>query len=304
MATKPSVAVVTGANRGIGYEVVRGLCKKFTGDVILCSREIKRGEDAVKKLKSEGLNPILHQLDIADESSIHKLKDYLTKHYSGCDLLINNAAIYHRPSKGSESVEKQVQVFKINYLATAKVCDILFPIIKNNGRVVNVSAMGGMLVSIKNGDIKRQLNDAELTREKLDELANTYLDQLSKGQDEFSNYAFFGSYVIAKVFLCALTWIQQCEMATDGRNIRVFATHPGFVITDMTGKRGQLTAEEGAKSTIFAALEDIKAEEGARKVLFENCNWVAWDDPQVKYLIWKFFASLVWEGISSLWRWW
>lgn len=298
-----SVAVVTGANRGIGYEVTRGLCKKFSGDVILCSRDIERGEEAVNKLKEEGLKPILHQLDISDESSVRKLKEYLVTNYSGLDLLINNAAIYHRPGRGEESIHKQIQVFKVNYLSTAKVCEILFPIIKNNGRVVNVSAMGGMLVSIKNGELKQTLNDPKLTREKLAELANTYLDQLSKGRDDFSNYAFFGSYVIAKVFLCALTWIQQREMANDVRNIKVFATHPGYVVTDMTGKRGQISAEEGAKSTLFAALEDIKMEDASRKVLFENCNWIAWDDPQVKYLIWKFFGSLVWDGISTLWRW-
>lgn len=300
-----AVAVVTGANRGIGYEVVRGLCKQFSGDVILCARDNQRGEEAINKLKEEGLQAKFHQLDITDESSVKNLKEYLLANYSGVDLLVNNAAIYHRPSSDPESKNKQIEVFKVNYLSTANVCDNLLPIVKNNGRVVNVSAMGGMLVSVRAGKLREILNDIELTRSKLDEMAHEYLDQLSKGQDQFSNYAFFGSYVIAKVFLCALTWIQQREMLIDSRKIRVFATHPGFVVTDMTSKLGELSAEEGAKSTLHAALADIKPEEGSRKVLFENCQWVAWDDPKVKYKIWKFFASAtvkgIASGISSLW---
>lgn len=294
-----AVAVVTGANRGIGFEVVRGLCKQFSGDVILCARDPQRGEEALDKLKTEGLTAKFHQLDITDDGSVNKLKEYLLANYSGVDILVNNAAIYHRPSKDPESTSKQIEVFKVNYMSTAKVCDNLLPIVKNNGRVVNVSAMGGMLVSVRAGKMREVLNDVELTRSKLNELAESYLDQLSKGKDEISNYAFFGSYVIAKVFLCALTWILQREMLIDSRKIRVFATHPGFVVTDMTSKLGELSAEEGAKSTLHAALADIKPEEGSRKVLFENCQWVSWDDPSVKYKIWKFFASATCRGIAS-----
>ena len=77
MVTK--VAVVTGSNRGIGYEVVRGLCKsdKFVGDVFVTSRDEAKGQEAVAQLAKEGLTAKCHQLDINDEASVKKLAAFL-----------------------------------------------------------------------------------------------------------------------------------------------------------------------------------------------------------------------------------
>ena len=76
MATgAPKVAVVTGSNKGIGFAIVEGLLKqKFPGDVYLTARDVKRGQDAVKKLNDLGLHPKFHQLDICDQSSIDAFK--------------------------------------------------------------------------------------------------------------------------------------------------------------------------------------------------------------------------------------
>lgn len=92
-STARRVAVVTGSNKGIGHAVVKALCKKFDGDVILCSRDVERGQVALKQLHDLGLNPVLHQLAIDDDSSILKLKEYLIAAYGGLDVLVNNAAI-------------------------------------------------------------------------------------------------------------------------------------------------------------------------------------------------------------------
>ena len=71
------VAVVTGANKGIGFAIVRGLCKQFDGDVFLTARDEGRGSAAVEELKKEGLNPKFHQLNLDDQSSIERLRDFL-----------------------------------------------------------------------------------------------------------------------------------------------------------------------------------------------------------------------------------
>ena len=99
------VAVVTGSNKGIGLAIVRSLCKKFDGDVVLTSRDEGRGNEAVAELKEkEGLNPVYHQLDITSRDSIEGLVTFIRHKYGGLDILINNAAIgYSWPSTGTNN---------------------------------------------------------------------------------------------------------------------------------------------------------------------------------------------------------
>lgn len=87
---------MTGSNKGIGFEVVKGLCEKFPGIVYLTARSTERGEAAVDKLKSLGLNPKFHQLDITNQNSIDEFRDYIKNTYGGFDLLINNAAVAYQ----------------------------------------------------------------------------------------------------------------------------------------------------------------------------------------------------------------
>ena len=87
------VAVVSGSNKGIGFAIVRALCQKFEGDVILTSRNEQRGAEAVKLLEAEGLKPKFHQLDIDNKESIEKLRADMQQQYGGIDVLVNNAGI-------------------------------------------------------------------------------------------------------------------------------------------------------------------------------------------------------------------
>ena len=93
MASTKRVAIVTGGNKGIGLAIVRSMCKKFDGDVILTSRDEGLGAAAVKQLENEGVKPLYHQLDITSSESIDNLKKYLQDKYGGLDFLINNAGI-------------------------------------------------------------------------------------------------------------------------------------------------------------------------------------------------------------------
>lgn len=87
------VAVVTGSNKGVGFAIVRALCKQFPGDVYLTARDTGRGQEAVAKLQEEGLCALFHQLDIDDLQSIRALRDFLKEKYGGLNVLVNNAGI-------------------------------------------------------------------------------------------------------------------------------------------------------------------------------------------------------------------
>ena len=93
MSSSNCVALVTGANKGIGFVIVRDLCRRFSGDVVLTARDEARGRAAVQQLQAEGLSPLFHQLDIDDRQSIRALRDFLRKEYGGLDVLVNNAGI-------------------------------------------------------------------------------------------------------------------------------------------------------------------------------------------------------------------
>lgn len=84
---------VTGGNKGIGFAIVKGLCKKFEGLVYLTARDVSRGEAAVAELKKLGFSPVFHQLDITNKTSIEKFRKHLQEKHGGLDILINNAAI-------------------------------------------------------------------------------------------------------------------------------------------------------------------------------------------------------------------
>lgn len=82
-AQQTRVAIVTGANKGIGLAIIRRMCKEFKGDVLLTARDESRGRRAVTQLQGEGLSPKFYQLDIVSRDSITKLKDFLDKNYGG-----------------------------------------------------------------------------------------------------------------------------------------------------------------------------------------------------------------------------
>ena len=117
---------VTGSNKGIGLAIVKELCSKFDGVVYLTSRDENRSEEAVEGLKKLGLNPHFHQLDINDESSVIRLRDYLRATYGGLDVLVNNAAILVEFGKGSDLSlgEKAKLTLETNFFHTMRASDI------------------------------------------------------------------------------------------------------------------------------------------------------------------------------------
>ena len=144
--TDMPVAVVTGSNKGIGLAIVRSLCQKYEGDVYLTSRDEGRGLAALEILRREGLEPKYHQLDICQEESVIKLRNFIKEKYGGIDILVNNAGIMIQSQ--SVGVEARPTV-ETNYWANKSVCHILFPVLNPGARVVNMSSAAGFLGHLK-----------------------------------------------------------------------------------------------------------------------------------------------------------
>jgi NAD(P)-dependent dehydrogenase (short-subunit alcohol dehydrogenase family) len=146
-----TVAVVTGGNRGIGFEVCRQLAG--TGmSVVLGSRVPERGEAAASRLRSEGLDVQAAQLDVADQAGVERFAASL----GACDVLVNNAATNYDPGARAAAADVDLvrETLETNLLGAWRTTLALLPLLERSphARVVMVSSGGGSLTGMTGGD--------------------------------------------------------------------------------------------------------------------------------------------------------
>lgn len=213
------VAVVTGGNKGIGFEICRGLLKKDF-EVVLTSRDEARGKAACSALKKEeGREPEYFKLDVTRPADIHSLADYLEKKYGRLDALVNNAGIF---------VEEQGSILScpVGKIQESLVTNVFGPILLAQALVPLMKKSGGRIVNLSSG-----------------------MGQLSEMDGEYPGYR------ISKTALNAVTRILHSELK--GSGILVNSMCPGWVKTDMGGENAPRTPEQGADTAVWlAALPD------------------------------------------------
>ncbi|KAK5647364.1 hypothetical protein RI129_002256 [Pyrocoelia pectoralis] len=264
---------VTGANKGIGYEIVKALCQRYNGHVYLTARNAIKGNAAACKLRKLGLYPIFHQLDIGDEESIKKFRDYITKHEGGIDLLFNNAGVSFNECTQAYAKEAE-NVINVNYFGTLHAVEILGPILRYGARIINTSSFFGHLSNIPSSSLRNRLAARSLTVDGLCHLMNEYLSDVRNGVHVTKGWG-DSPYTVSKVGVAALTIVLQRMFDNDPekRQISVNSVHPGYTQTDLTGNMGTYTAEEGARSALFAGLDA----EGLRgQFVWDNLAIIDW----------------------------
>ncbi|KAK9873708.1 hypothetical protein WA026_002065 [Henosepilachna vigintioctopunctata] len=229
------IAVVTGSNKGIGFGIVKGLCERFNGKVYLTARD----------------------LDINDQESINKFKDHIVKEYGGIDILVNNAAIAFKHNSPEPFGKQAEETIAVNYFSLLKICNTLFPILRENARVVNLSSSEGHLSKIPSQDLRKKFSDASLNVENLSKLMEKFVNDAKAGKNVAEGWG-KSSYAVSKVGCSSLTFIQQKEFDNEKpyRNISANCVHPGYVDTDMTSHKGPLTIDEGAVGPLYLSLDD------------------------------------------------
>ncbi|CAJ2657749.1 unnamed protein product [Trifolium pratense] len=271
-------AVVTGANKGIGFEIVKQLASAGI-KVVLTARDEKRGLQALETLKASGLSEfvVFHQVDVANAASVVTLAEFVKSQFGKLDILVNNAGIsgtvindkdlatllIANPGALSEEEKNKAvtqtfelaeECLQINYYGTKITTESLLPLLKlsDSPRIVNVSSSLGKLESILNEEAKTVLSDADnLTEEKVDDVLKKFLEDFKVGSLESKGWPKTGgAYVLSKAAINAYTRIVAKSFPT----ISVNSICPGYVITDITSNTGVLTAEEGAASVVTLAL--------------------------------------------------
>ncbi|XP_070990750.1 carbonyl reductase [NADPH] 1-like [Oncorhynchus clarkii lewisi] len=267
------VAVVTGANKGTGFAIVRELCKaKFTGDVILTARNEKLGNEAVKMLKSEGFEVAFHHLDICDQGSAKQLSNFLQKTYGGLDVLINNAGMAFK-NDATETFGEQAEVtMRTNFWGTLWVCHALLPLLRPNARVVNVSSfVSKKALDTCSPQLQAKFRDTELSEEELCLLMGQFVIAAQQGNHQAQGWP-NTAYGTTKIGVTVLSRIQAHFLtktrAADG--ILLNACCPGWVRTDMAGSKALKSPEEGAQTPTYLALLPEGAKEPHGQLVWDK----------------------------------
>jgi NAD(P)-dependent dehydrogenase (short-subunit alcohol dehydrogenase family) len=213
MSAEERIAVVTGANRGIGREVARQLGRRGFS-VVLGSRDPVAGERAAADLAGDGLSVRAHRLDVTNTGTVEALAWELADRYGRLDVLINNAAIHYDTWQRASAADLSIvaEAWDTNLMGSWRMCLALLPLLRRgqHRRIVNVSSESGSLSGMGAGA---------------------------------------PAYSVTKAALNALTRILAAELRPDG--ILVNAVCPGWVATDMGGPGGRPVGE-GAASVLWA----------------------------------------------------
>jgi len=209
------VAIVTGANRGIGFETCRQLSQQGIR-TILTSRNEFKGQAAVRNLLDEEGEIIYHQLDVTDLGSISKLLSFVDENFDQLDILVNNAGVFL--DRGTSVFDLPLEILQetmdTNFVGALNMCQAFVPLMRKNGygRIVNVCSGMGSITSM----------------------------------DGHS-----AAYKLSKATLNALTRIMADELKDD--HILVNTMAPGWVRTDMGGPSAPRNLAQGADTIIWLA---------------------------------------------------
>jgi NAD(P)-dependent dehydrogenase (short-subunit alcohol dehydrogenase family) len=230
------VAVVTGGNRGIGFEIVRQLAARGFR-VVLASRDLARGREAQARLGTGRERTEVRPLDVTSEEQARALAASVERTLGRCDVLVNNAGVLLDP-KGSRSLDLAPDVlrrtFDVNVLGPVVVTKALVALMRRHGygRIVNMSSGLGQLADMGVGT---------------------------------------PAYRMSKSALNAFTRTLAAEFA--GTNIKVNSMCPGWVRTDMGGPHATKSVEEAADTAVWLA---TLSEDGPTGGFFRDRQPIPW----------------------------
>ena len=183
----PRIAIVTGANKGIGFHIAERLIREGFYTIIACRNEAL-GLEAVGKLGVIGKDVELRQLDISDSKSIDSFSAAIQKDFSGgIDVLVNNAAIAFKNSDPTPFAQQAAPTFQTNFFGTVHLTTKMIPLLEKRGdgrsRIVNVASQAGMLRIIKDGPLKVKMASAEQSMSllELEDVARDFVTTVSSG---------------------------------------------------------------------------------------------------------------------------
>ncbi|KOV88919.1 SDR family oxidoreductase [Nocardia sp. NRRL S-836] len=235
-----TIALVTGANKGIGYEIAAGL-GALGMTVGVGARDPRRGEEAVEKLRADGADAFFVPLDVSDDESVAAAAALVEERFGRLDVLVNNAGIAGSWPTAPSAVtpEAMREVLETNVIGVVRVTNAMLPLLGRSARprIVNQSS---------------------------------HLSSLTLQSSPDSHFGDVdGIYTPSKTFLNAVT-VQYAKELT---GIKVNGSCPGYVATEFNDFQGRETPADGAKIAVeLATLPD----DGPTGGLFDSNGTVPW----------------------------
>jgi len=237
------IALVTGANKGLGFEISKQLAQKGIR-VILGARDAHKGREACEKLKKEGLDVDFCLLDVNSHESIDKAVSWLKQELGELHILVNNAGVLLDRTTSVLDVDFDTlsQTLQTNLYGAFLMCQTCIPLMKesNYGRIVNMSSTLGSFAEISDP-------------------SSPYYDTLTP------------TYRLSKTALNAVTALFAKELR--GTNILINSACPGWVKTDMGSEAAPLNIEQGADTPVWLA---TLPDDGPTGGFFNNRQPIAW----------------------------
>ena len=241
---KGKVALITGANKGIGYEIARQLGSRGA-TVLIGARDIKRGEEAANKLRLNEIDARSVQLDVTDQKTIDSAGKQIESEFQKLDILVNNAGIISdsdRLPPSQVDIETLRHTYETNVFGVFAVTKAMLPLLKKSkaGRIVNLSS--GLASLTLNSDPNYEFANSKLL-----------------------------AYNSSKTAVNAITVVLAAELKDTP--IKINAADPGFTATDINQYQGYRTVEQGAIAAVrLATLPD----DGSSGGFFDENGVVPW----------------------------
>jgi NAD(P)-dependent dehydrogenase (short-subunit alcohol dehydrogenase family) len=220
------IALVTGANKGIGFETAKQLGAQGM-TVLIGARDAGRGEQAAADLREDGVGAHFVQLDVTDDASVATAAERIEREFGRLDVLVNNAgtaSVARKRTQPSEtSLDDMKAVYDINVFGVVRVTNALLPLLQKaeSARIVNVSSEAGSISSQTGATSPMGRNPASAQYPSSKAAVNMLTAQYAK---------------------------QFCDTP-----LKVNAANPGFTRTDFTGGRGVRSAAQGAEPIVHLA---------------------------------------------------
>jgi NAD(P)-dependent dehydrogenase (short-subunit alcohol dehydrogenase family) len=245
MSTGKKVALISGANKGIGFETARQLGQQGI-TVILGARDLAKGEAAAAELKKEGIDARAVKLDVVNPADVKAAAELIEKDFGKLDILVNNAGVMLEPIGGNNTstVPEEIirETFDTNFFAVITVTRAFLPLLKKSdaGRIVNVSSILGSLTL-----------------------------HATEGSPIYEAKAL--AYDASKAAQNAFTIHLAHELK--GTKIKVNSAHPGWVKTDMGTDAAPMNVVDGAKTEVALATIGADGPNGGFVHMGETISW-------------------------------
>ena len=242
--TTTRVALITGANKGIGLETARQLARQGV-HVLIGARDEARGQAAVQQLAGEGLTTEFSHVDMNEATTFRSAASTIEAKFGRLDILVNNAAVMEE-SRGvlpsQITPEMWRSTFEVNVFGLIELTNTLLPLIRKSeaGRIVNLSSILGS--TTLHADPASPIFDTKVT-----------------------------AYDVSKA--AVNSWTVHLAWELKDTAIKVFAAHPGWVKTDMGGDMAPMEIPDGAVTSVALALADPSTPSGTFTHKGETLPW-------------------------------